>query len=138
MELEPLLIRAEALYKRFQRTVETIDKKGNFPAPKVIQRPNATHKSHSNAGSEPAASSSGTDAATSHQSPYKGMTLDSHRKGDGAGKGKAKGPGGEKEPTTPQGKIVSPELRELMSRKVSVLPRKVVRSKGEGLKQGQK
>lgn len=136
MELEPLLIRAEALYKRFQRTVETIDKKGNFPAPSLIQRPNATHKSHSNPSSEPVASSSGTDAATSHQSPYKGMTLDSQGERDGAGKGKRKAE--DEEPSTPQGKIVSPELRELMSRKVSVLPRKVVRSKGEGLKQGQK
>lgn len=120
MELEPILIRAEALFKRFQRTVETIDKKGNFPAPKVIQRPNATHRPHSNPSSEPVASSSGTDTGAS---PYKGMTL----------KGTE-----EEEPTTPQGKIVSPELRELMSRKVSVLPRKVVRSKGEGLKQAQK
>lgn len=130
MELEPILIRAEALFKRFQRTVETIDKKGNFPAPKVIQRPNATHKPHSNPSSEPVASTSGTDTGAS---PYKGMTLGSSGARDGAGKGKE-----EEEPTTPQGKIVSPELRELMSRKVNVLPRKVVRSKGEGLKQAQK
>lgn len=136
MELEPLLIRAEALFRRFQRTVETIDKKGNFPAPKVIQRPNATHKSHSNPNSEPAAVASGTDAGAS-ESPYKGMTLDSSGARDGPGSRKGKGKE-EEEPTTPQGKIVSPELRELMSRKVSVLPRKVVRSKGEGLKQAQK
>lgn len=136
MELEPLLIRAEALFRRFQRTVETMDKKGNFPAPKVIQRPNATHKSHSNPNSEPGAIASGTDAGAS-TSPYKAMTLDRSdaRDGPGSRKGKRKE---EEEPTTPQGKIVSPELRELMSRKVSVLPRKVVRSKGEGLKQAQK
>lgn len=30
-------------------------------------------------------------------------------------------------------KIISPELRELLSRKVEVLPRKVVRREGEGL-----
>lgn len=135
MELEPLLIRAEALFKRFQRTVETIDKKANFPAPKVIQRPNATHKSHSTSSSEPIASSSGVDNS---ESPYKGMTPDSSGARDGPGsksKGKVRE---EEEPTTPQGKIVSPELRALMSRKVEVLPRKVVRSKGEGLKQAQK
>lgn len=137
MELEPLLIRAEALFKRFQRTVETIDKKGNFPAPKVIRRPLAPHKSNSNPSSEPAAVTIGTDAGAS-ASPYKGMTLDSSGARDGPesrGKGKGKE---EEEQTTPQGKIVSPELRELMSRKVIVLPRKVVRSKGEGLKQAQK
>jgi hypothetical protein len=33
-----------------------------------------------------------------------------------------------------QRKIVSPELRFLLSRKVEVLPRKIVRKKGEGLK----
>lgn len=134
MELEPLLIRAEALFRRFQRTVETIDKKGNFPAPKVIQRPNAAHKSHSYPSSEPTASSSGVDNS---ESPYKGMTLDSSGARDGPGS-RSKGKGKEEEPTTPQGKIVSPELRTLMSRKVEVLPRKVVRSKGEGLKQAQK
>ena len=133
MELEPILIRAEALFKRFQRTVETIDKVGNFPAPKAIQRPNATHKSHSNPASEPVASSSGTDAG---ENAYKGMALNSSGDRDGGNKGK--GRADEEEPTTPQGKIVSPELRELRSRKVSVLPRKVVRSKGEGLKQVQK
>lgn len=133
MELEPILIRAEALFKRFQRTVETIDKKSNFPPPRVIQRPNATHRSHSNPSSEPIGASSGTDAA---DNPYKGMTQDSSGARDGPG-GKGKGKE-EEEPTTPQGKIVSPELRELMSRKVQVLPRMVVRSKGEGLKQSQK
>lgn len=35
------------------------------------------------------------------------------------------------EPQRP--KIITPELRELLSRKVEVLPRKVVRKEGEGL-----
>lgn len=66
------------------------------------------------------------------------MTRDSSGARDGLGS-RSKGKGKEEEePTTPQGKIVSPELRALMSRKVEVLPRKVVRSKGEGLKQAQK
>jgi hypothetical protein len=30
-------------------------------------------------------------------------------------------------------KVISPELRALLSRKVEVLPRKVVRKEGEGL-----
>jgi hypothetical protein len=39
MDLESTLVRAESLFKRFQRTVETIDKKGNFPsAPQARQR----------------------------------------------------------------------------------------------------
>ena len=38
IDLESTLIRAESLFRRFQRTVEAIDKKNNFPSPKVRQR----------------------------------------------------------------------------------------------------
>lgn len=39
MDLESTLVRAESLFRRFQRTVETIDKKSNFPsAPQARQR----------------------------------------------------------------------------------------------------
>ncbi|PMB66280.1 GTPase-activating protein GYP7 [Beauveria bassiana] len=34
MDLESTLIRAEALFRKFQRAVEAIDKKANFPAPR--------------------------------------------------------------------------------------------------------
>lgn len=37
MDLESTLIRAEALFRRFQRLIEAIDKKQNFPAPRVIK-----------------------------------------------------------------------------------------------------
>ena len=35
IDLESTLIRAEALFKRYQRLVEAVDKKQNFPAPRV-------------------------------------------------------------------------------------------------------
>ncbi|KAH8652526.1 GTPase-activating protein GYP7 [Xylariales sp. PMI_506] len=38
MDLDSTLIRAEALFRRFQRRVEAIDKKQNFPAPRTQQR----------------------------------------------------------------------------------------------------
>lgn len=38
IDLESTLVRAEALFRRFQRTIEAIDKKGNFPAPKLRHR----------------------------------------------------------------------------------------------------
>ncbi|KAI1776389.1 GTPase-activating protein GYP7 [Hypoxylon cercidicola] len=37
IDLESTLIRAEALFRRFQRLIEAIDKKQNFPAPRVIK-----------------------------------------------------------------------------------------------------
>ena len=38
IELIPILTRAESLFRRFERTVQTIDKKNNFPLPSLRQR----------------------------------------------------------------------------------------------------
>ncbi|KAI0884429.1 RabGAP/TBC [Annulohypoxylon maeteangense] len=59
MDLELILIRAEALFRRFQRLIEAIDKKQNFPAPRVLKdspSPNSTSAS----GSSGASPQSGT------------------------------------------------------------------------------
>lgn len=88
MDLESTLIRAEALFRRFQRIVEAIDKKQNFPAPRLQD---------------------GEQASSS-----------------AAGKGKAT-----EEPA--KERIITPELRKLLSREVEVLPRKTVAQKGEGM-----
>jgi hypothetical protein len=49
----------------------------------------------------------------------------------GGGGGGAGGTGDELQDQRP--KVISPELRGLLSRKVEILPRKVVRKEGEGL-----
>lgn len=85
MDLDSTMIRAEALFRRYQRAVEAIDKKDNFPGPK------------------PASS----DAATS-----------------ASAKGKS---------TEVVSKVITPELRKLLSRKVEVLPRKTVAQNGDGM-----
>ncbi len=41
MDLDATLIRAEALFRRFQRAVEAIDKKENFPAPRLLSSASA-------------------------------------------------------------------------------------------------
>lgn len=152
IDLESTLIRAEALFRRFQRTVEAIDKKSNFPKPKLRQRPitNASVGSvqslRSNS-SEAVASTSGTDTVSagktnSNSSPQAGNSSvkasddDDNGKGKGAGtinasKSPAKKDGEELAEQRP--KVISPELRELLSRKVEILPRKIVRREGEGL-----
>ncbi|KAK4127571.1 putative GTPase activating protein [Parathielavia appendiculata] len=101
IDLDSTLIRAEALLKRFQRLVDTIDKKGNFPAP----RPRLGQLSESSSSVPPA-------------------------QGTGKGNGKA--------PTQPQQpeKVITPELRRLLSRQVEVLPRKELVKKGDGLGKG--
>lgn len=108
MDLESTLVRAESLFKRFQRTIETIDKKGNFPsAPQARQRkpPAALEagpvpSSTSNTG--PEASSSGTD------------------------KGKQVGEEGD-------AKVISLELRALLSRQIEKLDKKEVMEHGGGV-----
>jgi TBC1 domain family member 15 len=134
IDLESTLIRAEALFRRFQRTVEAIDKKSNFPAPKLRQRPvrntsNSLTTTPAGPGAGASANTSGVDAVTAG-STNSGADSGSARPVS-AGADKGKRVSGELEDVRP--KVISPELRGLLSRKVEVLPRKVVRKTGEGL-----
>ncbi|CZR60113.1 probable GTPase activating protein [Phialocephala subalpina] len=146
IDLESTLIRAEALFRRFQRTVEAIDKKSNFPAPKLRHRvQNASVGSTQSLRSPPSspgatANTSGTNVVSvGGTNSGAGPSSPGARPGSGGrgvrgsvdkGKGKAK-EDGELEDQRPL--VISPELRELLSRKVEVLPRKVVAKTGEGL-----
>ena len=113
IDLESTLIRAEALFHLFERLVQSIDKKQNFPGPKVRQRVQ-TASSPGPTTDASNATSSGNDAAVGNAAP------------------KGKGRKSEEAPPV-QKKTISPELRDLLSRKVEILPRKVVQKKGEGL-----
>ncbi|KND93855.1 GTPase-activating protein GYP7 [Tolypocladium ophioglossoides CBS 100239] len=105
IDLESTLIRAESLFRRFQRMVEAIDKKQNFPAPR------------------PAGPSSPGPWPQQPQSPSSSTPAKDNA---AANKGKAA-----EEPRQP--KVITPELRKLLSRKVEVLPRKTVAQKGDGM-----
>ena len=113
IDLESTLIRAEALFRRFQRLVEAVDKKENFPAPRRVLGPSPPDAAAPTSPT-PAGSSSSTGPAPP---PSRG--------------GKTASPG--KQPETDAAKkIITPELRKLLSRKVEVLPRKDVVGKGDG------
>lgn len=101
MDLESTLVRAEALFRRFQRTVETIDKKGNFPSAPGQQARQRKSISASSPSSPPPPSSSSTSGATSATDKGKQPAADG-------------GSGGGEEDT----RVISPELRALLSRKV--------------------
>jgi TBC1 domain family member 15 len=105
MDLESTLIRAEALFRRFKRLVEAIDKKGNFPPPRLRSPPSTPGGSSSRA--QDGSSSPGGDTD--------------------------KGP-----EDTKAKKVISPELRKLLSREIEVLPRQTVASKGDGFTAGRK
>ena len=129
IDLESTLVRAEALFRRFQRTVEAIDKKSNFPQPKLRHRvQNASLggtqslRSTSPASPGATASTSGVDAVSAGGTNSGGV-------GGGVGDRGKRVSGeerrsGELEEQRP--KVISPELRGLLSRKV-------VRKEGEGL-----
>lgn len=105
IDLESTLIRAEALFRRFQRTVQAVDKKGAFPAPKLRQRPVST--SEPSTTETTAGKSSGTDSRIAKGVKDAVAKIDATR-------------------------VISPELRGLLSRKVDVLPRKLVKKQGDG------
>jgi hypothetical protein len=115
IDLESTLIRAEALFKRFHRLVEAIDKKGNFPsAPRL--RAGKSSETEAEAGEPSTGTTTGTDANSA------AVMSPGTKKKDDAGKKKAD------EPV----KVITPELRQLLSRTVEVLPRKDVVGKGDG------
>ncbi|RYP13652.1 hypothetical protein DL765_006782 [Monosporascus sp. GIB2] len=101
-DLDSTLIRAEALFRRFQRLVEAIDKKQNFPAPRARNDSPTTPAGHppSSPGSSQQQKKDTGKAASAEEQPKK---------------------------------VISPELRKLLTRDVEVLPRKVVKKKGDGL-----
>ncbi|EKD16410.1 GTPase-activating protein GYP7 [Drepanopeziza brunnea f. sp. 'multigermtubi' MB_m1] len=147
IDLESTLIRAEALFRRFQRTVESIDRKSNFPAPKLRQRitnQNASLGGTQSSRASASANTSSTDTTTaggtnsgipSSPGPSTSIPDDTiaNTKGKAKGKGKSKSDDKSSELEEQRPKVVSAELRGLLSRKVEVLPRKVVRKEGEGL-----
>jgi hypothetical protein len=104
MDMESTLVRAESLFRRFQRTVEMIDKKGNFPsAPQAKQR-------------KPIAS---PDSSTTPSNPAQVAT---------SATDKGKQPMGEAET-----RVISPELRALLSRKVEKLNKEELVKSGGGV-----
>lgn len=113
MDLDSTLIRAEALFRRFQRLVETIDKKHNFPAPRALQSPQPAKMRPEGSGSAEQA------GAAPEGEQQQGAAA--------AKKGKETAKKADKEEETLR--MITPELRALLSRKVEVLPRAVV--KGE-------
>ncbi len=106
IDLNSTLLRAQALFRRFQRTVEAIDKRNNFPAAPVRQR-KPIDKSPTRSGTSSAATGSDRHRRTTSSS------------GDAAPKAEEK--------------VISPELRQLLSRKVEVLDKKDVAEHGGGV-----
>ncbi|KAK0935662.1 GTPase activating protein [Friedmanniomyces endolithicus] len=132
IDLESTLAGAEKLFRRFQRTVEAIDRKSNFPAaPIVRQRLPQPPPTSPGADGKPrrfsqAAATSSSNARRESGANAKASTSGrDHTVGDHV----AAGIGAEKEDR----RVVSPELRALLSREVPKLEKKEVRDHGGGV-----
>lgn len=123
IDLPSTLVRAEALFRRFHKTVEAIDRKGNFPAaPPVRQRlpqPPVVTDTRPGADGIPKRSSTASASATTSG---RERTVGDHV---------AAGIGAQKE--NERERIVSLELRALLSREVPKLDKKEVREHGGGV-----
>jgi TBC1 domain family member 15 len=115
IDLETTLIRAESLFRRFQRTVEAVDKKSSFPTPNLRQRK----------PSEPVESDRKTNAP---KTSGPGSSSVQRRPGQ-----TSPPPGAEVRVETEKPQVISPELRGLLSRKVEVLNKATVIAHGGGV-----
>ena len=112
IDLPSTLLRAQALFRRFQRTVEAVDKRNNFPSPTVRQR-----KPADKLPSSKSSSSGATSGVDERRRPGSSAGID----GEEERKEKAKE------------KVISPELRQLLSKKVEVLDKTKVKEHGGGV-----
>ncbi|KAE8354758.1 rab-GTPase-TBC domain-containing protein [Aspergillus coremiiformis] len=94
MELVPILTRAESLFRRFERAVQAIDKKNNFPTPSTLHR-------------KPTQSLPDTNGGPSPQRPSNTAFS------SGISSGPSAPQGDNSEPT-----VISPELRALFSKEI--------------------
>ena len=129
IDLPSTLVRAEGLFRRFEKTVEAVDRKSHFPAPggtgsSTRQRRVIEGKGKNPSKEATAPSASGSSSATTL--PKNAGTSGSNRTRTGGTVGTSSaittgnnaggaGAGAEKE------QVISPELRALLSRKVVVL-----------------
>jgi hypothetical protein len=123
IDLESTLIKAEALFRRFQRVVEAVDKKGNFPAPRRTISDQGSSSTSTSAPVNEASGSSPDDRPDNNRSAS--ATNTNTAKDNVKGKGKAT--------EEHASKVITPELRKLLSRNVEVLPRDTVAQKGDGM-----
>ena len=135
IDLPSTLLRAQALFRRFQRTVDAIDKKDNFPAPVLRQRTisagNTKLTSESNSSSSAARPSPVSRRETTSVAESSSSTSPNSNNNSAAGKAKATESGARENTERPM-TVISPELRGLLSRKVIVRKMETASSSEEG------
>lgn len=108
IDLQSTMIRAEALFRRFQRTVEAVDRKHSFPTPSNVRQRKPQLPTPPTASSSTTGSSSSGSARTGQNANLPVTETDKE-------------------------KVISPELRQLLSRKVEKLDKTEVKQHGGGV-----
>lgn len=121
IELQEILFRAERLFRRFEKTVEAVDRKNSFPAPhggELRQRKIGDGSDGKDQESPTVAATTGTDTVSSTAAGPSSASRQApparprQAQANQAQKGKAKE--GEKR----EEQVITPELRLLLSRKI--------------------
>ncbi|OAA61247.1 GTPase activating protein [Niveomyces insectorum RCEF 264] len=130
IDLESTLVRAEVLFRRFQRLVEAVDKQQNFPAPRVKTGAGSGSAPEATAVAMPAAAvlasgsalsarrTSGAAAATTQTTP---TTPTAPTRATAAAK--AAQPLAASTPPSPPKRVITPNLRALLSRQIALVPK---------------
>ena len=165
MDVSSLIVHAQALFRRFQRTVEAIDKKSNFPTPPVRQRKHVSDSANNGPAAPSPVRTTGTDVAPSTSNPQNSSSSSSaptkqpparnnvpqsndarkssrsnssnRPSSSGAAASSSKPTAPKDRPTSSQQqervRVISPELRALLSRKVEKLDKATVEAHGGGI-----
>lgn len=134
IDLNSTMVRAEALFRKFQRMVEAIDRKSNFPIPTVRQRLPQPPPPVTSPGSRPGSdgrtrqsSSTGIGSAGGHSRQGSSSGAQASGRDRTVGDAVATGIGAEKE------RVISSELRLLLSRDIPKLDKQEVKDHGGGI-----
>ena len=146
IDLQSTLLRAEALFRRFQRVVEAIDKKSNFPVPTVRQRlllPSPSTTTRPGADGKPRQSSQSSGDANARRDSNLAATasgpINPRQSGSNTGGSSTSGRDKTVSDYIAEGieaekqRVISPELRVLLSREVPKLDKTEVREHGGGV-----
>ncbi|KIX10380.1 uncharacterized protein Z518_01462 [Rhinocladiella mackenziei CBS 650.93] len=110
IELQEILFRAEGLFRRFEKTVEAVDRRNSFPAPNA-----GAELRQRKAGSE---ASAGTDSQDQMTAPTATGSSSNRPCQPQPDPKRAKSPQKGKEPEV---QVITPELRLLLSKKIITL-----------------
>ncbi|KAI4271905.1 MAG: hypothetical protein LQ337_005681 [Flavoplaca oasis] len=113
IDLPSTLLRAQYLFRRFQRTVEAIDRKQSFPAPSSVRQ----RKSTTTSDDLPSTTTKGKAPSTTKGKPVAATSANDIS-----------------DKLEVETKVISPELRSLLHRKVEKLDKSTVVEHGGGVR----